>query len=82
MLDTLFAFRGLHPAIAQRDVDIVEQIQIRDQVETLENEADLAIADLRSVRIAQTAYVFAIGWARRRTNAFSVSPRSPTTQAI
>ena len=36
---------GRHAAVAQGHVDVVEDIEVRDQVEGLEDEADLLVAD-------------------------------------
>ena len=46
--------------VAQRHLDIVRQVQVRDQVEALEDEADLRVADPRTAIVVQRADVFAV----------------------
>ena len=42
--DALVTLRGLHAAVAQRHVDVVVDVEVGHQVEALEDEADLLIA--------------------------------------
>src|SRR5690606_397763 len=60
LLDALAALGGRHAAVAQRHVAVVEQVEVRDQVEALEDEADLAVAQLRARVVGQTAHVLAV----------------------
>ena len=46
--DALVAFRGLHAAVAQRHVDVVVDVEVGHQVEALEDEADLLVAQVRA----------------------------------
>ncbi len=46
----LLALRRSHAAIRQRQLHILIHIQIADQIESLEDEANLAIADARPLR--------------------------------
>src|SRR3712207_4287010 len=46
----LFALARRHAAIGQRQLDVFEDAQVTDEVEALEDEADLAIADARALR--------------------------------
>ncbi len=48
--DALVAFRGLHAAIAQRHVHVVVDVEVGHEIEALEDEADLLIAQ-RGTRI-------------------------------
>ena len=45
-----FAFARGHPAIGQRQLDVLVNGQVADEIEALENEADLAIADAGALR--------------------------------
>src|SRR5215469_13543518 len=49
MLDLLLALGGTRAAIGERELHILVDGQITDQVERLEDEADLAIADARTL---------------------------------
>ena len=49
LLDAPFAFVRLESPVAQRHVDIVKDIELRNQVEALENKADLLVANASSV---------------------------------
>ena len=60
VLDALLAFGGGHAAVAQRYVDVVEQVEVGDQVEALEDEADLLVAQARTRVVAQVADVLAV----------------------
>src|SRR6185312_6003443 len=46
--DALLALGPLHAAITQRHFDVVEDVEVGNQVEGLEDEADLLVADLRA----------------------------------
>ena len=48
--DALAALGRPHPAIGQRQLDVLEHRQIADQVEALEDEPDFPIADTRALR--------------------------------
>jgi len=48
--DALLAVRGRQFAIRQRQVDVLGDGQVADQVEGLEDEADLAVANARALR--------------------------------
>ena len=45
-----FALARTHAAIGQRQLDVFENRQIADEIEALEDESDLAIADARAIR--------------------------------
>ena len=45
------------PAVAQRHVDVVEHVEIGNQVEGLEDEPDLLVADLRHLAVGEPADV-------------------------
>ena len=49
LLHALLALRGAHAAIGQRQLDVLVDRQVADQVEGLEDEADLAVADARAL---------------------------------
>ena len=48
VLDALLALGRVEAAVAQRHVDVVEQVQVGDQVEALEDEAELFVAQARA----------------------------------
>ena len=48
-MNLLLALRRAHAAIGERELDVFVDIQIADEVEGLENEADLAVADARAL---------------------------------
>ena len=48
--NAFFAFGCLDAAISQGQLDILKHVQIADQVETLKNEADLAVPDAGALR--------------------------------
>src|SRR6185312_3910429 len=60
ILDPLLALGTRKSAIAQRHVDVVEQIEVRNQVEALEHEADLLVAQPRAVLVAELRDVDAV----------------------
>ena len=65
------ALRSLarHPAIGQRQLDVFINRQVADEIEALENEADLAIADARALgkgEIGDLAALERIAAVRRR----------------
>ena len=53
--DALVALRGLHAAVAQRHVDVVVDVEVGHQVEALEDEADLLVAQRASARRRRAA---------------------------
>ena len=55
VLDALLALGAREAAIAQRHVDVVEQVEVGDQVEALEDEADLLVAQLRARLVVELA---------------------------
>src|SRR3546814_14909462 len=60
ILDPQLAFVRRHAAVTQRHVAVVEQVQVRDQVEALEDEADLLVAQLAAMVVRQALDVFAV----------------------
>ncbi|KAI1691052.1 hypothetical protein DdX_22143 [Ditylenchus destructor] len=60
LFDALAALAGAHFAVAQRHVHVVEQVEIRNQVEALEDEADLLVAQAAAGIVAKLADVLAI----------------------
>ena len=64
-----FALARAHAAIGQRQLDVFKNGQIADQIEALENEPDLAIADAGAIRERKVRHLGAlerIAAARRR----------------
>src|SRR5262249_57148300 len=53
----LWAQAGRQPAIEQRQLDVLEGRGSRQQVELLEHEADLRVADSREVVLGERAHV-------------------------
>ncbi len=60
LADALPALGGRHLAVAQRHVDVVVDVEIGNQVEGLEDEADLAVADARAAVVAELADILAV----------------------
>jgi hypothetical protein len=54
------AFGRRQAAIAQRHLDVVDDVEVGDQVEGLEDEADLLVAQARALVVAQAAHVHAV----------------------
>ncbi len=54
------AFRGIETAVTQGHIDVVEQVQVRDEVETLEDETDLFVAHGRGLGIGQAGNIAAV----------------------
>ena len=54
-IDALLALRGLHAAVGERQLDVLIHGEIADQVEALEDEADLAVADARALGRGRSA---------------------------
>ena len=50
--DPLRALGGPHAAVGERQLDVLEHGQVANQVEALEDESDLAVADARALRRA------------------------------
>ena len=46
----LLALGGAHAAVGERQLDVLEDVQVANQVEALEDEADLAVAHPRPLR--------------------------------
>jgi hypothetical protein len=59
-LDALLALGRRVAAIAQGHVDVVEKIEVRDQVEPLEDEADLFVAQFRARVVVHAAHRHAV----------------------
>src|SRR5918995_7501890 len=51
---------GLHAAIDQRQLDVLEHGEVADQVEALEDEPDLAVAHARALRERQVRHLLAV----------------------
>ena len=60
LMHALLALRAGHAAIGERQLDVLIHRQIADQVERLEDEADLAIANARPLAQLQTLDGFAV----------------------
>src|SRR4249919_1761634 len=60
IFDARLALGRAHAAITQRHVDVVEQVEVGDQVEALEDEADLLVAQLAARIVRHPAHVLAI----------------------
>src|ERR1051325_7443282 len=63
-LDAVLALERGEPAVAQRDVDVVEDVEVGDEVEALEDEADVLIADPRHLPVGEAADVLAVEMVR------------------
>ena len=48
-----FAVAGIHAAIGQRQLDVFIDREIADQIKTLKDETDFAIANARALRQAK-----------------------------
>ena len=59
-LDALLAVLLGEAAVAQRHVHVVEDVEVRDQVEALEDEADLLVPQLRARLVREAADVLAV----------------------
>ena len=59
-LDALVALLGFHLPVAQRHVDVVVDVEVRDQIEALEDEADLLVAQARALVVREPAHVLAV----------------------
>ena len=53
LVDPLLALGGRHAAVGQRQLDVLEDREVADEVEALEDEADLAVADARPLGEAE-----------------------------
>ena len=60
LLNPLFAFRPAHAAIGEREFDVFEDRQVADEIEALEDEADLAIADAGALGEAEVGHRLAV----------------------
>ena len=69
--DALLALARVHAAIPQGHIDVVEQVEVRNQIEALKNEADLLIANARTRVVRQPADVFAVELVGPRSNVSS-----------
>ena len=54
----LLALGGLHTEVGEREFDILEDVQLIYQVEALEDEADIALANLRALLFFEVANFF------------------------
>src|SRR5262249_46130224 len=52
-LDALAALGGFHPAVGERELDVLENSEIPNQIEALENEPDFAVPHARALRRGQ-----------------------------
>ena len=53
-LHALLALGGAHAAVGERQLDVLEHREVADQVEALEDEPDLAVADRAPARTASS----------------------------
>ena len=58
--DAALALGGGKTPVAQRHVDVVEEVQVGNQIETLEDKADLLIAQARALVVGQAADLLAV----------------------
>jgi len=68
-LHALAALRGRHAAVGQRQLDVLEDGEVADQVEALEDEPDVAVADagaLAEIKILNVLARNGVGAPRRR----------------
>ena len=56
----LLALGGLEAAIAQRYIDVVEDVEVGNQVEALEHKPDLFVAQARAGIVAQTRHILTV----------------------
>ena len=56
-LDAVFAFRRAHFEVGQRQFDVFIDVELVDEVETLEDEADVALAELRAVLLFEVRHL-------------------------
>src|SRR5579863_6604405 len=49
-LHALLALGGGHAAVGERQLDVFKDCEVSNQIERLENEADLAVANARAIR--------------------------------
>jgi hypothetical protein len=54
------ALGGRHAAVDQRQLDVLEHRQVADQVEALEDEADLAVAHARALGGGEVGHRLAV----------------------
>ena len=60
VLDAPLALGRVEAAVAQRHVDVVEQVEVGDEVEALEDEADLLVAQARARVVVEAAHIDAV----------------------
>ncbi len=60
VLDAAAPLGAVEAAVAQRNLDIVLHVQVRNQVERLKDEADLLVAQSRALIVIQAAHVGAV----------------------
>ena len=65
----LLALGRAHAAVGQRQLHVLEHVEIADQVEALEDEADLAVADARPLRRRQLGHGLVVAACRCRRSA-------------
>ena len=54
--DALLPVRRFHPAIGERQLDVFKHVQVADEIETLEDKADLFIADAGALGVVQARH--------------------------
>src|SRR5215510_12993150 len=58
--DALLALRPRHAAVVKRRLNVVVDIEVRNQIEALKDEADLLAADARAFVVGEAAHVLAV----------------------
>jgi hypothetical protein len=59
-LDAALALARTEAPIAQRHLDVIVNIQVRNQIERLKYEADFLVAQLRALIVVETAHIGAV----------------------
>src|SRR5688572_10495896 len=68
-----FSFARVHPPVGQRELDILIDSQVTNQIKTLKDKTYFAIADARSLRQREVLnglfvkHILAIGWRIEQT---------------
>src|SRR5438046_2559740 len=76
--DKRFAFTRAHPAVGERQLHILKYCEIADQIETLEDETDFAIANpctIRKGKIGDFVFFQGIAALRRSIDSSVVLPQ-------
>ena len=79
LLDALLALVRGHAAVGQRQLDVLVDREVADQVEALEDEADLAVADARALGERQRLGRLAVQGSTCRAVGESSRPRSDSS---